>query len=118
MAGARCMRLYRVLKSNAKPKSHSSRAYWIYFRPHGGVIRLRYGSQQVCDSLGIKMVRVPTVGTDPRFVRMIVELIKERTFGVERQSLGERGPSHDVCPIDCCLYAPKRPPMAGRPVSD
>ena len=73
---------------------------------------------ELCDSLGIKMVRVPTVGTDPRFVRMIVELIKERAFGVAKQSLGDRGPSHDVCPIDCCLYAPKRPPTAGRPVAD
>jgi ferrochelatase len=27
----------------------------------------------------------------------------ERGEQVERCSLGELGPSHDVCPVDCCL---------------
>jgi ferrochelatase len=58
--------------------------------------------------LGIHLVRAATVGTHPRFVRMIRELVEERmTPGADRPALGELGPSHDVCPIDCCL-PPKR----------
>ena len=34
--------------------------------------------RELCDALGINMVRVATVGTHPRFVRMIRELIEER----------------------------------------
>ena len=72
-------------------------------------------AKEMCEELNINMVRVPTVGTSPQFVKMIVELIRERTENIEKRSLGDRGPSHDVCPIDCCLYTPKRPPIQGRP---
>ena len=34
--------------------------------------------RQLCERLGINMVRAATVGTHPRFVRMIRELIEER----------------------------------------
>ena len=67
-------------------------------------------AKEICEKLGIKMVRVPTVGTNPQFIKMIVELIRERTENIEPKSLGVMGPSHDVCPVDCCLYTPKRPP--------
>ena len=44
------------------------------------------------------------VGTHPRFVRMIRELIVERMAGdADRPTLGELGASHNVCPEDCCL---------------
>ncbi|HEV2971881.1 MAG TPA: ferrochelatase [Pirellulales bacterium] len=57
----------------------------------------------ICDELGINMVRAATVGTHPRFVQMIRELIVERIDGnVERPALGTLGPSHDFCPDDCC----------------
>jgi ferrochelatase len=60
---------------------------------------------QRCERLGISMVRAATVGTHPRFVRMIRELITERmTDAARRLSLGRLGPSHDVCPDDCCRY--------------
>ena len=60
--------------------------------------------------LGVDMVRVPTAGTHPRFVSMIRELVVERMIGAaERPALGTFGPSHDVCPADCCLYTPQRP---------
>ncbi len=50
------------------------------------------------------MIRAATVGTHPRFVRMIRELIEERMAGdPHRPTLGTLGPSHDVCPEDCCL---------------
>ena len=67
-------------------------------------------AQQVCRALGVNMLRVPTVGTDSRLVSMIRELVEERQDDqIERKALGEMGPSHDVCPSDCCLYTPSRP---------
>jgi ferrochelatase len=66
-------------------------------------------ARALCDELGINMVRAGTVGTHPRFVRMIRELIEERiTAGPDKLSLGSLGPSHDECPMDCCLYTPSR----------
>ena len=60
----------------------------------------------LCEELGLFMVRAQTVGTHPRFVGMLRELIAER-LGIESEpshrSLGRDGPSHDVCPESCCL---------------
>ncbi|HZB49118.1 MAG TPA: ferrochelatase [Mycobacteriales bacterium] len=58
--------------------------------------------------LGLGYARAGTVGTDPRFVRMVRQLVSERTEGAPRLALGSFGPSHDVCPLDCCP-APRRP---------
>jgi ferrochelatase len=55
-----------------------------------------------CRRLGLNMVRAGSVGTHPRFIRMIRELILERTAGAERQALGSLGVSHDTCPAGCC----------------
>ena len=61
-------------------------------------------------SLGLNFVRAGTVGTHPRFVRMIRELVEERLAeSPVRPALGMLGPSHDVCPADCCRYEPRRP---------
>lgn len=65
--------------------------------------------------LGITLTRATTVGTHPSFVSMIRELIEERLGRTKtRQAVGKRGPSHDVCPPDCCQYQPRvsRPPAA------
>jgi protoporphyrin/coproporphyrin ferrochelatase len=60
-------------------------------------------ARAICDELGINMVRAGTVGTHPRFVRMVRELIVERIENrADRPALGALGPSHDVCPADCC----------------
>ncbi len=59
-------------------------------------------AKNVCAELGLNMIRAETVGTHPRFVSMIRELILERINGTEKQYLGGLGPSHDVCPEDCC----------------
>jgi protoporphyrin/coproporphyrin ferrochelatase len=54
--------------------------------------------------LGMNMVRAATVGTHPAFVAMIRELIAERMMGNPvRRAIGLYGPSHDICPLDCCL---------------
>jgi len=59
--------------------------------------------------LGMRMVRASTVGAHPKFVRMIRDLVMERLDpAYPKQALGLHGPSHDVCPSDCCP-APQRP---------
>jgi ferrochelatase len=61
----------------------------------------------LCKQLGIEMKRAATVGTVPRFVALVRQLIEERLTDVpERLALGDHGPSHDVCPLDCCQYVP------------
>ncbi len=62
-------------------------------------------AQELCLDLGLNMKRASTAGTHPAFVKMIRELILERVDGVEPRSLGTRGPSHDVCPRDCCMVS-------------
>ncbi len=74
-------------------------------------------ARQLCDRLGLNMVRAETVGHDPRFVAMIRELVLERVGDAPRRALGEFGPSHDVCAEDCCPgpiqnVRPARPPQA------
>jgi ferrochelatase len=65
-------------------------------------------ARAICQSLGLNMVRAGTVGTHPRFVQMIRELVLERTAGFERSCLGLLEPSPDLCPADCC-----KPTVAG-----
>jgi protoporphyrin/coproporphyrin ferrochelatase len=58
---------------------------------------------QKAAELGVNFLRAGTVGTHPRFIRMIRELIEERTTEKpDRLVLGNFGPSHDDCPPDCC----------------
>ncbi len=68
-------------------------------------------ARQLCDELGLHLVRGETVGADPRFAAMIRELVLERMGHGPRRALGEQGPSHDVCAADCC----PAPRMARRP---
>jgi ferrochelatase len=59
--------------------------------------------------LGLNLVRAGTVGTHPRFVRMIRELVVERVEGAaQRPALGSRGPAPDECAPGCCLAARPR----------
>jgi ferrochelatase len=60
-------------------------------------------ARELCGELGLNMVRAGTVGTHPRFIRMIRELIEERLKDDQpRWALGVLGPRPDVCPADCC----------------
>ncbi len=70
--------------------------------------------------IGLPVTRAATVGTDPRFVAAVRELVLERAAVVRgerprRASLGELGPSHDVCPAGCCPNArdADRPALCG-----
>lgn len=67
-------------------------------------------------TIGLPTRRAATVGTDPRFVTMIRQLVEERIRVDDgetpvRLCVGARGPNHDVCPMDCCP-APQRPGAA------
>lgn len=54
-------------------------------------------------AVGLSFRRARTVGTHPRFVAALRELVLERmAVDPVRRALGELGPSHDVCPADCC----------------
>src|SRR5215218_9977337 len=70
-------------------------------------------ARQVSEEIGINMIRAATPGTHPQFVGMIRALILERlNLAVPRRALGTLGPSHDVCPADCCLPGMTRPTNA------
>jgi len=66
-------------------------------------------AHELCAELGLNMVRAATVGTHPRFIRMIRELILERLDpNAPRLSLGKLGPRPDSCVAGCCAL-PQRP---------
>jgi ferrochelatase len=70
-------------------------------------------ARKLADQLGINLIRAATIGTHPKFVRMIRELILERLDGsAPRRALGTFPPSHDVCPADCCMSGIRRPASA------
>ena len=57
-----------------------------------------------CERLGLRMQRAATVGTDPGFVRSLVDLVAQRCGLGPGPTLDAPGlPSvHDVCPVGCC----------------
>jgi ferrochelatase len=58
----------------------------------------------VADALGLTMVRAASLGTHPRFVQMVRELVVERLTGAsDRPSVGRYPASHGDCAVDCCL---------------
>ncbi len=66
-------------------------------------------ARELCAEVGLHMVRAETVGTHPRFIRMIRELICERMDqGQPRRALGVLGPRPDVCALDCCAMPRRR----------
>jgi protoporphyrin/coproporphyrin ferrochelatase len=77
-------------------------------------------ARELCAELGLQMVRAETVGTHPRFITMIRELIGERVEENQQRlaqppaqppALGVLGPRPDICPADCCPM-PNRPSTA------
>jgi protoporphyrin/coproporphyrin ferrochelatase len=59
----------------------------------------------LCREKGIQFVRAASVGVHPKFISMIADLIEERIApDTDRPFVGSYGPSHDLCPGDCCLY--------------
>lgn len=74
-------------------------------------------ARATADELGIEMIRVPTVGADPRFVTMVRELILEQIEATPRLFLGSAGPWHDPCPDGHCIPPARPRPGAGRPAA-
>lgn len=65
---------------------------------------LEVEAKAIAEELCLGFERAPTVGTDPRFVGTLADLIAERmTECPHRPALGALGPGHDICPADCCL---------------
>jgi ferrochelatase len=69
------------------------------------VYDLDYEARELANEFGLTMIRAATAGTHPAFVKMIRELIRERTENAPARFVGSRGPGHDVCPAYCCLPA-------------
>ncbi len=63
---------------------------------------------EVARGAGLGFHRVPTSGTDPRFVDMVVELVHEQIAGSEPVALGKLGLVPSQCSATCCP-APSRP---------
>jgi ferrochelatase len=66
-------------------------------------------ARATADRLGLELVRVPTVGTHPRFVALITDLVDEQFRGATRLAVGTDDPWPDQCPAGHC------PPPARRP---
>ena len=64
---------------------------------------------QTADRLGLAFERVPTVGSSPAFVNMIVALVEEQISGATPVALGSAGPWPTPCPPDHCSSPPRRP---------
>lgn len=66
-------------------------------------------ARELCQGLGLNMVRAQTVGNHPEIIRMLRELIVER-IDVQQPcaTVGSLPACPHVCPDDCCP-APQRP---------
>jgi protoporphyrin/coproporphyrin ferrochelatase len=65
---------------------------------------------------GVEVRRAATVGTDPRFVRMVAGLLAERAApAAPRPALTALPPARDICPRSCCAARVWRPTVAGTP---
>ncbi len=64
---------------------------------------LDYEVKQTCTEIGLDLIRVKTIGSHPKFVEMVCELIAERVLGKNKRATGKFPPNHDTCPSDCCL---------------
>jgi ferrochelatase len=81
-------------------------------------------AKAVAEEAGVSFARAATAGVDPRFVRMVRDLVLERAAaeraraaghaGPERPAVGALEPSWDVCPAGCCANARgPRPALCG-----
>jgi protoporphyrin/coproporphyrin ferrochelatase len=67
--------------------------------------------QTIARERAIRMVRAPTVGVHPKFIRMIRELIEERLGLCTPRAIGQYPASLNACRAGCCP-APARRPVA------
>ncbi len=74
-------------------------------------------ARETADRIALPMARAATPGTDPRFVSMVADLVRERLedrAAGERSALSPLGPWRDACLAGCCPN-PRgpRPAVAG-----
>ncbi len=72
-------------------------------------------ARAIAGEIGLHLVRAGTVGADPAYVRLVVDLFEERQTGAaQRPALGSRPAGHDVCLATCCPNPrnPDRPAVA------
>lgn len=77
-------------------------------------------AKELAQELQMEFVRTSTAGTNPKFARMMVDLVQERLESnnvAEKKAIGCYGPAPDQCAPGCCSYTPTRPvqPSAQRP---
>lgn len=60
-------------------------------------------AKQLCEELGLNMIRAKTAGSNPRFLAMMRELILERIEDTPRRRVGVISPWPDFCKPDCCI---------------
>jgi protoporphyrin/coproporphyrin ferrochelatase len=65
----------------------------------------------LCQELGMPMTRAGTVGTHPRFVETIRELVLERVRGDAPRSVGPLPASPRLCAPGCCPAPVRRPAL-------
>ncbi len=63
---------------------------------------LDHEAAETAAELGIRLIRVPTPGTDRAFVRGLVDLLDERIRGAAAASETPLGPWPGVCAVGCC----------------
>lgn len=74
-----------------------------FISPHMEILfDLDIEARELCEQLGITMVRADTVGREPRFIAMLRELIDERIRGETPLAVGELEAPPHVCEADCC----------------
>ena len=62
----------------------------------------------VCQENGLRLFRAKTVGTHPRFVRMLRELVDERMSNdTLRLAVGQLPACPDQCAPECCDWSPR-----------
>jgi protoporphyrin/coproporphyrin ferrochelatase len=60
-------------------------------------------AQEHCTEIGLNMVRSKSAGNHPVMISMIRELVEERlSDDVTERATGDLGPSHHICPTNCC----------------
>jgi protoporphyrin/coproporphyrin ferrochelatase len=64
-------------------------------------------ARETAARLGLPVERAATPGTDPRFVAMVTELVRERLDGAPPRALGGLGPAEHTCPLGCCPWPPR-----------
>ena len=65
------------------------------------------GSTVIGRDTGRWPVYIPRVHTELTTRKVMVQ--ERLDENAPRAALGNLGPSHDVCPADCCVYQPRRP---------